>query len=368
MEHWRLKQVIIAGYNLKLRCLFFSTLLLIGFLELDGQSAPESLDYSPTHVRISNAHNSSELRVLKGEIADHDLAHNSPAIIGTVNRDDAFTTFSPIVPFDQETPYTLVYDGQIFHFEIARPGDQPIMMVNEIYPSAKEVPANILKWYIQFSQPVNPVKIYEHINFLDQHGKLIDRSILHLGAPLLSEDGTLLTVWVEPGRQKQLLGPNQHLGSVFEPHQQYTLYIANTLKDAQGVPIAKSVRHTFTTIEADRIKPALSNWNIAPLKVDTRQPLAITSNEHLDYGSLLDALRVLLDGDEIVGTLSYDNQTATIHFTPTENWKKGTYTVQLAYQLEDLAGNNLKHLFDRPLHKEQDELRAEQLTLSVDCN
>ena len=84
---------------------------------------------------------------------------------------------------------------------------------------------------------MNPIKIYDHIRFLDDEGKPIDRSILDLGAPLLSADGTLLTVWIEPGRQKRLLGPNRHLGSVFDIEQNYTLHISNTLKDAQGIAL-----------------------------------------------------------------------------------------------------------------------------------
>lgn len=344
-----------------------SIFLIIGFLKLDSQQAPENLDYSSTHVRISSPQITSDIKVIKGQVADYKLLDDTPAIIGTVKKDGSYTTFTPIVPFDQETPYTLVFDDQFFHFEIKRGKDQPIMTVSSIYPSVDEVPANILKWYIRFSQPVNPVRIYEHINFLDQEGKPIDRSILHLGAPLLSEDGTLLTVWIEPGRQKRMLGPNRHLGSVFEPYRQYTLHIADTLKDKHGVPIAKSVRHTFTTTDSDRIKPTIANWSVGSLPSDTRQPLAIKSNDHLDYGSLLDAFSIMLDDHRVDGVLTYDSETTMIHFTPSDKWKKGSYTIQLGYQLEDLAGNNLHHLFDRPIKGQQEEVASDKLTLSVVC-
>ncbi len=345
----------------------FGIFLLIGFLKVAGQQPPENLSYTTAHVSISNAYATSGMKVFKGEIADYNRVHNTPSIIGTTKKGDVSTTFTPLVPFDQETPYTLVCDDQFFHFEIKRSKDQPAMTVSGIYPSIDEVPANILKWYIQFSQPVNPVKIYEHINFLDHVGKPIDRSILHLCAPLLSEDGTLLTVWIEPGRQKRMLGPNRHLGSVFEPHRQYTLHIADTLKDADGVPIARGVRHTFTTTDSDRTKPSLANWVVAALQADTRQPLKITSNDHLDYGSLLDAFSISLDGHRVEGALTYDSETTTIHFTPIDKWKKGIYTIQLEYQLEDLAGNNLYHLFDRPIEKQKKEVVFEELTLSVVC-
>lgn len=345
----------------------FSIFLLIGFLKVVGQQPPENLSYSTTHVSISNAYVTSDIKVLKGEIADYNLEHDTPSIIGAIKRGEAYTTFTPLVPFDQETPYTLICDDQFFHFKIERSEGQSTMMVSGIYPGIEEVPANILKWYIRFSLPVNPVKIYEHINFLDHEGKQIDRSILHLGAPLLSEDGTLLTVWIEPGRQKRMLGPNRHLGSVFEPHRQYTLHIADTLKDADGVPIARGVRHTFTTTDSDRTKPALANWDVATLQSDTRQPLAITTHDHLDYGSLLDAFSISLDGHIVEGVMIYDSETTVLHFTPIDKWEKGSYTIQLEYQLEDLAGNNLQHLFDRPINEQQKDVATTELTLSVVC-
>ena len=350
-----------------MRYIILGSLLLVGSLAVDGQHAPDNLDYSTTHVRMSSAQVSSDIKVINGAISDFELLRETTAIIGTVNIDGAYITFKPTVPFDQETPYTLVYNDQYFHFEIARSKDQTVMAVTDIYPSVKEVPANILKWYIKFSQPVNPVRIYEHINFLDREGIPIDRSILELGAPLLSEDGMLLTVWIEPGRQKRLLGPNRYLGSVFEPYREYTLQIAHTLKDATGVPIKQSVRHTFTTTGSDRTKPIISDWDVTMLQSDTHQTLMITCNEYLDYGSLLDAFSVWLDGDRVEGKLSYDGLTSSIHFIPADKWKKGIYTIHVAHQLEDLAGNNLHHLFDRPINEKEREVTSEELTLTLVC-
>ena len=268
----------------------------------------------------------------------------------------------------RDRPYTAVYDKTFYPFEIAQSETYETLGVTEIYPSIRQVPANILKWYIRFSRAVNPVRIYEHIEFLDEDGNAIDRSILHLGAPLLSDDGTLLTVWIEPGRQKQLLGPNQHLGSVFKPRKTYKLRIAGTLKDAQGVPIESTFIHTFTTTESDRVMPSLSGWKVQSIKSGQNTPLKITCDEQLDYGSLIDAFSVIQDNKEVNGTLTYDSELNTIYFTPSDNWKKGTYTISLEHQLEDLAGNNLIRLFDRPLHQNKSNITPPKLTIKAVCN
>ena len=340
---------------------------MVSFLEAVSQQLPENFEIKTTHLRIANAEEGADIKIIKGDVAEYDHFENAVSILGETNTEGKYTVFTPLVPFDQETPYTLIYNGSNFGFEITRLAEDVKMEVTSIYPSIDQVPANILKWYIQFSKPVNPIKIYDHIQFLDQDGKAIDRSILHLGAPLLSEDGTLLTVWVEPGRQKRLLGPNQHLGSVFEADKKYTLHIAESLKDASGLTIEKSISHHFTTITSDRKKPSIAQWEIMPIVSNNRQPLLIKSKEHLDFGSLLDAVSLHYHGTPIEGKLSYDSNTTTIYFTPKENWKKGIYIVKIKSHLEDLAGNNLNDLFDRPVQNKDKQDSTNEFTLQIDC-
>jgi hypothetical protein len=341
---------------------------LISYLEVVSQQLLDNLQYNSNYIRIVNTDVRSDLKVFRGSVVELDHFHNTQAIIGNIDYNNGHTTFTPLVPFDIATAYTAVYDNTFYPFEIAQAESYETLSISEIYPSVRQVPANILKWYIQFSRAVNPVRIYEYIEFLDEYGNAIDRSILHLGAPLLSEDGTLLTVWIEPGRQKQLLGPNQHLGSVFKPHKTYTLRIAATIKDAQGIPIDSAFLHTFTTIASDRIMPSLSGWKVQSIKSGQKKPLKIICDEQLDYGSLIDAFSIIQDNKEVKGTLTYDSEINTICFTPSDNWKKGTYTISLGHQLEDLAGNNLIRLFDRPIHQNKSNITPPKLTIKAVCN
>ena len=355
--------------NRQSKYLTLSFILVISFLEVVAQQLPEDFDYSPTYIRIPTTYVDSDFKVLKGEVVDDLQRKDTPAIIGTIATDSTHTTFTPLVQFDHDTPYTLIYNQHVFYFKIDRDEDELPLTVTGIYPNTKQVPANILKWYIEFSKPVNPVKIYDHIQFLDQDEELIDRSILNLGAPLLSPDGKLLTVWVEPGRQKRLLGPNQHLGSVFESDRTYTLLVSNSLKDKQGMSMEASISHSFTTIKPDRIKPSIQQWQVGEIPSGTVQPLVINCEEILDYGSLLDAISINYEGKQIDGKLRYNSELKKIIYTPKESWQKGKYTINIEHQLEDLAGNNLAYLFDRNIEDGNNEITQRAIeTLAFRCD
>ena len=339
---------------------------MLGSLEVASQQLLEISEYNTKFLRIANEQISADFKVVRGAISNPEHQVERTAILGKITQGKTHTTFTPLVPFDQEVFYTVISNSQLAVFEIAKSQAYEPMEVVGIYPGTQQVPANILKWYVQFSRPVNPIKIYDHIHFLDAAGEPIDRSILDLGAPLISADGTLLTVWIEPGRQKRLLGPNRHLGSVFEEDKTYTLQIANTLKDAEGLPMEKSIRHHFRTGEPDRTKPSIVQWQVLQPMADSQQDLSIVCQEQVDYGSLLDAFSLEKGGFPIAGRLRYDSEAGMIHFAPKSNWSKGEYSIKVEGILEDLAGNNLRYLFDRPIDESQAERTPQELLFVIE--
>jgi len=341
-------------------------ILISGVLEASSQQPPEILELNTSYLTVSGGCDTDDFKVIKGQITVDPYSYEGPTIIGTIESEKSSIIFKPLVPFNQETPYTLLCEGAVSHFSIDKPQAYEAIDIVNIYPSVKEVPANILKWYIRFSRPVNPVKIYEHIQFLNEDGAAIDRSILNLKAPLLSDDGTLLTIWIEPGRQKRLLGPNRHLGSVFDPYATYILQIDGAIKDMEGSNMVNPVSHRFVTTDADREQPSIDAWSVGSLQAHTLNPLTIAITEQVDYGSLIDAFGLYYQGHRVAGTLEYDSHGNTILFQPEENWQAGDYTISLEQQLEDLAGNNLMHLFDRPITEESQET-TQEFKLLITC-
>ena len=57
---------------------------------------------------------------------------------------------------------------------------------------------------------------------------------------------------------------------------------------------------------------------------------------------------VVLDssGDPMGGTVQVGPEERSWSFTPDEPWRAGRYVIDVDPDIEDLAGNNLAHLFD----------------------
>ncbi len=320
------------------------------------------LDFTFTTDTITVQKDASSSRVPKlyrGQITRDELT-SATAIYGIINSTEKYYTITPLVPLDVNTRYTLFYEDNLDYFEISTestPGS--LLRVESIYPSASELPENLLKWYIKFSKPINDTQVYNHIHVVNAAGDTLKRTILPLENVLIDSSGTLLTLWVEPGRQKRGLGPNTALGGVFNAGEQYSLIVANTLKDRNGIPINAEYRKVFKTIEADRIKPSLKNWNIRIPKAHSKQVLQILLTEQLDFGSTLDRFTLFdTDGNQLQGVWSLTNSETQLNFVPAQKWLKGGYKIMADPRIEDLAGNNLDRLFDNPITPELKQKEA----------
>lgn len=254
--------------------------------------------------------------------------------------------FYPWVPLQRDVQYTAVWEGETKNFSIPREEEYKALEVLAVHPSSTTVPSNLLKWYIQFSRRVNPSKIYDHISLLDASGKEVERAILPLTPPLLSEDGKTLTLWMEPGRQKRDLGPNKHLGAVMQPDRAYTLVIDATLKDENGLNLQMGIQHQFKTTVPDRVSPNAELWNIKLPSRNSKEALHILFGGSLDFGSLDESFAILKqNGEAVEGIFQYGD--TSLVFYPNLPWERGTFKLQFNKRIEDLAGNNLERSFDR---------------------
>jgi len=290
------------------------------------------------------------ITVFKDHIPEEKISKATP-VLGKVIIAQEKLQFIPLIPFGWGQKYTLVYNNIIEYFTLTIPEHYEFLKVTNVYPSSERIPSNILKWYIKFSKPINTTLIYKYIHFIQASGDTLSRAILPLENALISDNNTLLTVWIEPGRQKRGLGPNEQLGSVFSTNQNYQLRISRELKDQQGVSMLQYFRHRFLIKEADRIQPNINNWNIRIPNINTISSLLIECNESLDYGSSLNNIQIVdKDHKEILGQWQLTDEEKTISFTPSKIWKKGNYYILFNPNIEDLSGNNLYRLFDNEVH------------------
>ncbi|MFD0862011.1 Ig-like domain-containing protein [Sungkyunkwania multivorans] len=303
--------------------------------------------------------------VFKGKLSLQETALATP-IVGVLKEADGSRLFQPLVPFSLGQEYSMVYNHQIFHLKVAIPEDYKHITVKSIYPTAKTLPSNILKVHIQFSGPINLVDVYRHIQFFDEGGTPMSQAILPLENVLVSEDETLLTLWIEPGRQKRGLSPNEALGVVFKEGKSYSMIVSKQLKDKNGVPLFKDFEHRFTIGKADRIQPDIRSWKIKVPAKNSSIHLVIDCDDQLDYVSVTNKI-LIIDPNErrVRGTWMVGGSDRRLIFEPESPWVGGNYQLFIDEKLDDLAGNNLMRLFDSEITKDRETaMQAKQRKLS----
>ncbi len=272
------------------------------------------------------------------------------AMLGKKVIHDQQLIFTPLLPFRPFQAYVAVYaESPPLFFSIDPQEDFPVTTIAGIYPSPDTLPANLLKIYLHFSAPMSIGNVYQYLNLHDEKGKTRVQPFLELQPELWDKKQQKLTLWLDPGRIKRDLQPNQELGPPLEEGKYYTLEIAKTWKDAKGIPLGKNYQKTFYISEADRQKPNIATWEINTPEKATKQPLLIKTITSLDQGTASHPPKLLLKEKMIPGNWELQPGEKGWTFHPLNTWQPGIYNIQFDERLEDLAGNNLSRLFDQEI-------------------
>jgi len=308
-------------------------------------NAQSSLVYKEGKVVCPKEHNKHSIKVYVGNLTISGISENQPSILGEIKG----STFTPLIPFGLGQTYTAVCGNDMTAFTIPLPDDYQMPHVIEIYPTDSVLPANLLKFYVRFNKPM-ATQAYKYVFLLDKAGKPIKRGVLKEIPELWNEDRTELCVWLEPGRIKQGLGPNEKLGPVMEASNGYTISISQDLRDAEGIKMPKNFTKDFKTSERDTIRPDYNKWQVIPPKADSFQPLTINFNEVMDHGSTLSLLSIQnANGEAIPGDWQEGKTAHSVIYRPAKPWEKGRHKIVVSSRVEDRAGNNLNRLFDQNL-------------------
>ena len=260
--------------------------------------------------------------------------------------------FLPRFPFRQGKTYWIKWqnkDGEekLSTIEIPIVEITPAPSLLAIYPSTDRWPANQLKFYLQFDQPMQEGVALQHIQLLDENGQEIERPFLKIGQELWDEDHRQLTVWFDPGRIKTGLIPNEKYGPPLLANRIYQLKIKADFPAKTGQGLSQPLLKTFYTIPKDQERPDPRQWVLHIPTAGTHEAFKVQFPEPLDFGPLQsglwieDALGQVVDG---VHELGYEER--SWHWSPAVPWKAGSYYLKVDKDMEDLAGNNLQRLFD----------------------
>ncbi|WP_395747748.1 Ig-like domain-containing protein [Prosthecobacter sp.] len=213
-----------------------------------------------------------------------------------------------------------------------------------ISPVPTQLPANALKLYLQFSQPMEQGVFLERISLHQQDGSVVQGAFRE--TELWSPDGRRLTLWLHPGRQKTGVNLNSDEGPVLQEKQKYSLRIAPSWRSAQGVELGKEAVFALTAGAVDHATPNPGRWQIRVPQAGTRDPLKVTFDEPLDPAMLASALKVRCAEADVAGTVALALDARTWYFIPAEPWVAGKGAIIVDPLLEDLAGNNLLGPFE----------------------
>jgi hypothetical protein len=232
------------------------------------------------------------------------------------------------------------------------PGVAAVAHVEAIFPSADRLPANLLRFYIVFSAPMSSGEAHTRLRLVDDRGRTVSRAFLELEEELWDPSGRRLTVLLDPGRIKRGLRANLESGAPLVEGRGYRLEIDAAWRDAQGRPLASGHAKAFRTIAADRTSPDVGAWAVAPPVPGTRAALIVRSPEPLDRALLASALTIVdPQGKVVEGAIDVPPGEREWRFTPRARWAWGRHELRVAAELEDVAGNNLRRLFDVDLSR-----------------
>ena len=276
-------------------------------------------------------------------------------VLGTIEKlSEREVSFSPSFPLLAGQEYLVRFLRRTepganrleCRYRVAAPEAAPATTITALYPTSTVLPANHLKFYIVFSEPMQPGEIWGYFRLDDlDNNRPVPRPFRH--TELWSRDRKTLTLWFHPGRVKQGVNLNVELGAILVEGRRYRLSISGNWPSARGTPLGDDITRDFTAGPADHQQPDLAKWKGTGPAAHSSSPRVCELGSPLDWALLHSDVRVeTAAGRPVVGTIQTSNNESTWTFTPQSEWQPGRYRLAVGSVLEDLAGNSLERPFE----------------------
>jgi hypothetical protein len=297
------------------------------------------------------------------------------AIVGSYVLSDSALEFRPRFPFDAGRSYRVTFNPA--RLPVPR-GEQPTVAtvsipagdrtpttrVVQLYPTVDTVPENLLRLYVEFSAPMSSTGGLDFVKLVDDAGQEVKQAFLPLEADFWNRERTRYTLFLDPGRVKQGILPNEQLGRPLLRGRRYAITIDSSWLDGNGLPLTRGFRREFVVTAPDEKMIDTKSWAIIAPAGGTKDALVVKFAKPLDHGLLLRALGVALtNGSQILGTVEIANREREWRFTPGNAWKPGAHHLIVLDILEDPVGNRIDRpfevdMFDRIDRKASPERRS----------
>ncbi len=305
--------------------------------------------------------------ILTVRIAELASADTTPlALLGRYAVDHDRLRFTPRFAPVPGQPYHVQFDGAALQrvaglavpavattldttWLLAEQAGSASTAVLQVFPTSDRLPVNLLRLYVHFSAPMSRGEAYRRVHLVDGAGNEVEDAFLVVAGEkeLWDPERRRLTILFDPGRIKRDLRPNLEIGLPLREGGTFTLVIDSVWQDARGLPLVSPFSKRFTVGPADRAAPRTQDWQLTAPRAATREPVLVRFPESLDQALLERLLAVKrADGGLVPGTVTIDEGETRWRFAPDRPWQAGAYYVEVGTDLEDLAGNNLRQLFD----------------------
>lgn len=291
-------------------------------------------------------------------VNDSTGALSVPPVSGRYTISDSAVEFRPRFSFDAGRAYRVTLDARQLptprgdpptHVMLASvAGDRtPRTFVRAVYPGGDTLPENLLRMYIEFSGPMSRTGGLDYISLRDERDAEVPAAFLPLDADFWNGERTRYTAFLDPGRVKQGILPNEQMGRAIRTGRRYTLVVDSSWRDERGVPMTATFRHSFHVAEPDERIVDINRWRLSPPGAGAALPFTVRFPKSLDHGLLIRALGVeRSDGTAIEGDVALSAHDTEWRFTPRAAWRRGEYRLVVLSILEDPAGNRTDKPFE----------------------
>ena len=310
-------------------------------------------------VRLAGLARDADVRVRVGTSA---VAGEFPPMAGRLIRERDDTCFVPRFAFVEGSTYTVVVEGVAAAVLVCpRPDRLATTEVLDIWPTAHEVPRNLLRLYVQFSARMSEGYAAAHVRLVNDAGETMVAALLPTEHELWDSDRRRLTVLLDPARIKRGLVPHTQSGYPLAIGAPFRLVIDEGFRDAGGNPLRMGAerRYEVGVDERGRVDP--DAWAVTVPASQSREALVVVFDRPLDHGLLARCLHIVgPDGRRIDGTQTIAAGERSWSFTPHDDWAPASHQLVVDPVLEDLAGNSVRRVFDRDLTRLEEQPRQAQ--------
>ena len=296
-----------------------------------------------------------------------DRSNRLPVVIGKYSVDGAHLKFEPRFPFSAGTAYKAEIDTAalarlavdvpmdaeptspfvVHYFTMPSDAKQRTTRVLGVHPSSSELPANLLRWYVELSASMTLGSALEHVRLLDESGREVQGAFLAMDQELWDPDRRRLTLLFDPGRVKRGVRTNLEAGAPLEAGHRYKMVVDDAWTDGEGAPLVSGFEHSFQAVEADRTSPDPKRWRLTVPAAGTRESFRVEFGEIVDHALASSMIGLYsADGTAVAGTVELRDDDRVWVFSPTRPWSTGDFALRVDKRLEDVAGNSIARVFD----------------------